>query len=75
MSFVWWFQPPALYHSVVVNLIQEADTAISGVLFQARGPWLVLRKAAVLKPNLEPMPVDGDVLVHRSNVTFIQVLP
>jgi hypothetical protein len=70
-----WLGPPALLHSVVVNLIADPDTAISGVLWQSRGPWLVLRKASVLKPNLEPMPVDGDVLVHRHNVAFVQVLP
>ena len=69
-----WLAPPCLHRAVVVNLIAEPDTAIRGVLWQSRGAWLVLKKAAVLKPNMDPTPVDGDVLVHRANVSFVQVL-
>jgi hypothetical protein len=69
-----WLAPPAIYQTVVVNLIAEPDTAISGVLWKARGPWLVLRKASLMKPSLQPMTIDGDVIVHRDNVSFIQVL-
>jgi hypothetical protein len=60
---------------VVVNLIEERDTAVQGVLWRSRGPWLVLREASMLKPSLAPQAMDGDVLVHRSNVAFIQVRP
>jgi hypothetical protein len=69
-----WLAPPCLYRSVVVHLIAEPDTAIRGVLWQSRGAWLVLKKAAMLKPNFDPQPIDGDALVHRSNVAYVQVI-
>jgi hypothetical protein len=69
------FAPPCLYHSVVVHLIAERDTAIQGVLWQSRGAWWVLKKAYVLKPGVDPERADGDnVVVHRSNVAFVQVM-
>lgn len=73
-GLLWWL-PPCLRRSVVVNLISEPDTAISGVLWQSRGSWLVLRNASLIKPELAPLPIDGEVIVHRSNVSFVQALP
>jgi hypothetical protein len=57
----------------VVNLISDNETAISGVLWQQRGAWLVLRKVELLRPNHPPLAVDGEVLIDRANVSFIQV--
>jgi hypothetical protein len=77
VSLAWllWWQPPCLLRVVVVNLIDDPDSAIQGVLWRSRGPWLSLRKVSILKANSAPLAVDGDVIVHRSNVNFIQVLP
>jgi hypothetical protein len=72
--FEWFVAPPCLRQSVVVNLISEPDTAIRGVLWSVRGSWFVLKNAAVLKPQLEPLAIDGDVIIHRTNVAFVQVL-
>lgn len=69
-----WFAPPCLRQTVVVNLISEPDTAIRGVLWSMRGTWFVLKNAALLKPNLEPVTVDGDVIIDRRNVAFLQVV-
>lgn len=55
---------------VVVNL---ADQAFSGVLYARRGPLLVLRDAQLLTPAGPPQPVDGEVVIERSRVQFIQV--
>jgi hypothetical protein len=71
MSWLWW-RPPAMLRSVIVNL-KDDDLALSGVLWGARGPWLTLRNASLLKPNEPPVPTDGEVLVPRANVAFIQV--
>jgi len=60
---------------VIVNLKDDPTTAIKGVLWSSRGPWLTLSSAALLKPSLPPTPIDGDVIVHRDNVSFVQVLP
>lgn len=46
-----------------------------GVLWAANGPWLTLKDATALRANAQPLKVDGDVVIHRSQVLFIQVLP
>ena len=70
-----WWRPPCLLRSVLVNLVSDRDSALRGVLWQSRGPWLVLRDVSVIKPNTAPLAVDGDVVIHRSNVAFLQVFP
>jgi len=58
---------------VIVNLKDDPTTAIKGVLWSSRGPWLTLRSASLLKATLQPTPIDGEVIVHRDNVLFLQV--
>lgn len=70
-----WGRPPCLLRSVLVNLVHDNDSALRGVLWESRGPWLVLRDVTAIKPNAVPTPIDGDVVIHRSNVAFIQVFP
>lgn len=73
---MWWFdRPPCLLRSVLVNFVHDHDSALRGVLWQSRGPWLVLRDVTAIKPNQPPTIVDGDVVIHRSNVAFLQVFP
>lgn len=60
---------------MLVNLVSDRDSALRGVLWQSRGPWLVLRDVTALKSGTPPTSVDGDVVIHRANVAFIQVLP
>jgi hypothetical protein len=74
-SWLAWWRPPCLLRVVIVNLIDEPDTALKGVLWRSRGPWLVLQDVAMMKSGVPPVVVDGHVLVHRQNVAFIQVLP
>lgn len=74
MSWLWW-RPPCLLRSVLVNLVHDSDSALRGVLWQSRGPWLVLRDVTALKAGAPATPVDGDVVIHRSNVAFLQVFP
>ena len=71
---VGWWRPPALLRVVIVNMKHESE-ALRGVLWASRGPWLQLREVTLLRPNAEPQPVDGEVIVHRDNVAFIQVVP
>jgi hypothetical protein len=70
----WWWQPPCLLRVVIVNLKDDPTTAIKGALWSARGPWLVLRTAALLKQGAHETPLDGDAVVHVHNVAFMQVL-
>lgn len=57
---------------MVVNL--RTDKAIQGVLWAQRGPLLVIR-SSILHDSGRQTPVDGGVIVERSNVDFVQVIP
>lgn len=62
----------AVRRRVVVNL---ADKAFTGILYAQRGPLLVLRNAQLLVPSAPAQDVDGEVVLERSHVEFVQVLP
>jgi hypothetical protein len=68
---VFWWRRTALRRRVVVNL---ADKAFTGVLWAKRGPLLVLRDAALLEAGRDPQRMDGDVVIERTRVEFMQVL-
>lgn len=68
--FAW--RRTAVRKRVVINL---PDKAFSGVLWAKRGPLLVLRDAEMLEAGREPQRVDGEVVVERARVEFVQVLP
>jgi hypothetical protein len=74
-SWLSWWHPPFLHRLVYVNLISDPDTAISGVIWQVRGRWLVIRKAAFHKGKLPPAKIDGEAVIDRDNVAFVQVMP
>jgi small nuclear ribonucleoprotein (snRNP)-like protein len=57
--------------SVIVNL--KTDKAFRGVLWTQHRDLLVLRQATLLEHGQET-PVDGEVVVERSNVDFLQVV-
>lgn len=67
--FAW--RRTAVRKRVVVNL---ADKAFRAVLWAKRGPLLVLRDVTLLEPGRDPQRVDGEVVVERSRVEFVQVL-
>jgi hypothetical protein len=58
---------------VLVNL--DDGRAFDGVLYARRGPLLVLRQARLIEPGGEPVAVDGEVIIERPRVSFIQVQP
>lgn len=61
-----------LRRTVVVNL--RTNKAFRGVLFDERGPLLILKGASLLEPGSAPIPVDGEVLIDKANVDFAQAL-
>jgi hypothetical protein len=68
-----WWRPPFILRSVLLNL--KTGEALSGVLWNARGPWFTLRQASALIAGAKPAPIDGEAVIHRDNVAFVQVLP
>lgn len=63
----------ALRRRVVVNL--RSGRAVEGILFERAGPLLVLKSARLHDAGSAPIDVDGDVVLERSVVDFVQVLP
>ena len=57
---------------VIVNT--KTDRAFRGVLWRKAWGYLVLRDAEMLKPRGETVPMDGEVVIERGNVDFIQVV-
>jgi hypothetical protein len=56
---------------VIANM--KSGTAFKGVLVEADGRSLILRNAEALRPGDERLiPVDGEVLVSRADVEFLQ---
>lgn len=68
---MFWWRRTALRRRVVVNL---EDKAFRAVLWAKRGPLLVLRDVELLEAGREPQAMDGEVVVERTRVEFIQVL-
>lgn len=58
---------------VLVNL--DDGRAFTGILYSRRGPLLILREAKLIEPGADPAAVDGEVLIERPRVLFIQVQP
>lgn len=56
---------------VMVNL--TSGSAIDGILWDERGPLLVLRDAN-LHSEGGSAPLDGEVIVERDRIAFVQVV-
>lgn len=53
----------------------RSEKSIAGVLTRKAGTLLELRNAQIFEaPGRPPVPMDGTVLIERSNVDFIQVV-
>ena len=57
---------------VVVNL--RSGQAIAGLLVRQSGPLLFLAEAALHEGHNNPVPLDGQAVVERQTVDFIQML-
>ena len=72
--FCWW-RPPCVLRRVIVNFTHNPEEAFEGVLWSTRGPWLILRDVLALHAGKVPVPMPGEVVVHRSQLAYLQVLP
>lgn len=59
------------YRRVIVNFI-DSDVAMEGVFWRQAGPLIVLKDAVLLRPQEEPIPLDGEQIIERSRIDFIQ---
>lgn len=68
-----YYKRVVLHRRVVVNKLD--GTALEGVLWDEAGPLLVLKGARLLDRASEPVDIDGEVIVERTSINFVQVLP
>lgn len=57
---------------VVVNL--KSGQAIDGLLTRQQGPLLFISKATLHEGGDNPVPIDGEAVIERQTVDFIQIL-
>ena len=57
---------------MLVNLL--SGNAVAGLCTYDGPRALILRGATVHDPDSEPMPADGEIVIDRINVDFIQIL-
>lgn len=57
---------------VVVNT--KSERAFKGVLWSRSFDLLVLKKAVLLQPGGGTIPLDGDTVIFKKDVDFMQVL-
>jgi hypothetical protein len=75
MAWLCWWRPPCLLRRVIVNFVHNPEEAIEGVLWAYRGGWVTLRDSAGLRSGREPAKVSGEIVIHRSAIAFLQVVP
>lgn len=66
-----WARRLMVRRKVLVAL--HTGQAVTGVLWARRDRFLVLKDAELLEPGAEPTRMDGDVIVERDQVTYVQV--
>ena len=66
-----WSWRGLVRHRVVVN---TPERAFNGIMWAQRGPLLVLRDVEMHEPGAQPQQLDGEVVVERSRVEFIQIV-
>lgn len=51
-----------------------SGNAVSGVLTEVLRHDYVLKGCMVHEPGVEPQPADGEILIDRANVDYIQIV-
>ena len=73
------WKPPCLRRLVIINLRDPDPTtgpeALRGILWAQHGRWLILKNAEGLTTNQPPKVLDGEIVIARDRVDFIQDLP
>lgn len=50
----------------------HSGRAFTGLLWRRRGRLVVLKSAEMLEPNNQPVPMDGDVILDRGEIEYVQ---
>lgn len=69
---MWPWRRFVIHRRVVVNLL--SGRAIEGVITDRDGPLLLIKDAVLHEPGAQPARMDGEVVVERTQVDFIQAV-
>ena len=75
MRWLCFWRPPCLLRRVIVNFTHSPEEAIEGVLWAYRWGWLTLRNPVGSVRGAPPKPLPGEIVIHRSQIAFMQVVP
>jgi hypothetical protein len=67
-----WARRLVVRREVLVQLL--SGNAVRGVLWASKARRLVIKSATLFEPGADPKAMDGDVVVERGNVDYVQVL-
>jgi hypothetical protein len=73
MRWLFLWRPPCVLRRVIVHFTHN-ENSLRAVLWQSRGPWLTFRDVVLIRPDLSEKPLDGDAVIHRDVVLFLQGL-
>jgi len=68
----WPFNRYPVKQQVIVNT--KSDKAFKGLLWQKTSGYLVLRDVKMLRERDAPIALDGELVIYRENVDFVQVV-
>ena len=74
LRWLLFWRPPCLLRRVVCQLTDDPNEALEGLLASYRGHWLTLRDVTALRAGATPEKMQGDAVIHRSKVSFLQVM-
>lgn len=70
---VVWARRLVVRRRVLVQL--DTGRAVVGTLWSTKAHRVVVRGAELFEPGTEPTRMDGDVVIERSRVEYIQAVP
>ena len=68
----WPFNRYPVKQRVIVNT--KTDRAFKGLLYKKTSEYLLLRGATMLHGRDTPVALDGELVIYRENVDFVQVI-
>lgn len=64
------FRKVLLLRRVIVNLVD--GSSIEGIFYRDPGNLIVLQNAIYHEPGAEPVQLDGETIIERTKVLFVQ---
>lgn len=70
---VAWSRRLVVRRRVLVQL--DTGRAVVGTLWTTKANRIVIKNAELFEPGTEPTKMDGDVVIERARVEYVQAVP